>query len=305
VKVELLRRFLVLAEELNFTRAAQRLHVSQQVLSTQIKDLEREIGAQLFDRTTHRVQLTPAGQELRSTVQSALATLDAGIGRTRQAAGIPMDVLRVGFVAQGGGSLQAPLIREFRRRHPHVSVEIRSFPFSDPFAGLVSGESDVAFLRNPLPHPGIALEHLSDESRVVMAPRDHPLARLTVLRPENLIGHPAIVVRGHATDPDVREWTAEHTLEALIGSRPVGAVVETAEDWLQAAEDGRGLTTTPVSAMEYYPRPGIIGVPITGVTPLTVMVGWRHELSGNAMIREIVSLAHDAVRARPAGSPGC
>ncbi|MGY1812265.1 LysR family transcriptional regulator [Blastococcus sp. SYSU D00820] len=300
MKLEVLRRFVVLTEELGFTRAAQRLHIAQQVLSSQIKDLERQVGTRLFDRTTHRVALTPAGEEFLAAVKAALTALDDGIIRSRAVAAASAGRLRVGFVAQGAGDLQAPLLREFRRRNPLVSVEIRSFPFTDPYAGLLTGETDVALLRNPLPHPGVRLVRISEEPRIVLVPGDHPLADRTELHPEDLAGHPAIVVRGHDSDPVIREWMAVHTLAAEIGDRPVGAVVETAEEWLQAAEDGQGLTTTPASVMAFYPRPGLVGVPVTGVAPLGFMVGWRRELEGNRLVTELVDLATATLRARSA-----
>src|SRR5882757_8389043 len=80
VTVKKLRYFAVVAEERHFTRAAARLFVAQQSLSRQIRDLEDEVGAQLFYRTTRSVELTPAGEVLLAGVQTALATLDAAIG---------------------------------------------------------------------------------------------------------------------------------------------------------------------------------------------------------------------------------
>lgn len=81
--VRKLRYFAVVAEERHFTRAAARLFVAQQSLSRQIRDLEDEIGAVLFYRTTRSVELTPAGEALLARVHSALASLDAGIEEAR------------------------------------------------------------------------------------------------------------------------------------------------------------------------------------------------------------------------------
>jgi DNA-binding transcriptional LysR family regulator len=271
VTVDQLRRFVTLAEELSFTRASRRLHITQQVLSAQIKQLEREVGTRLFDRTTHRVALTPAGEELVAAARDALASLEAGIEAARRLGETDAPRLRIGFVAQGASELQAPLLRELRRRFPRAAVEMRSFAFSDPLGGLLTGESDVAILPNPPTHPGVRLERILDEPRICLVPVDHPLAAREALTPGDLAGLPAIVIRGHDTDPLIRRWIAAHTLVDVVGPRPVGAVVETPEEWLQAAEAGLGFTTTPASVVRFYPRPGLRAVPVEGAGPLALV----------------------------------
>ncbi len=294
--VEHLRRFVILADELSFTRASRRLHITQQVLSAQIQQLEREVGARLFERTTHRVALTPAGEALVEAARQALATLQAGIDGARRAGGPDAAHLRIGFVAQGASELQAPLLRALRERFPHTTVEMRSFAFSDPLGGLLSGESDVAILPNPPAHPAVRLERILDEPRICLVPVDHPLAQRRSLVPADLAGLPAIVVRGHDTDPLIRAWIAAHTLVDEVGPRPVGAVVETPEEWLQAAEAGAGFTTTPASVVRFYPRPGLCAVPVQDVPPLALVIGWRRELDGTPLVRELLALARAAAR---------
>ncbi len=294
--VDHLRRFIILADELSFTRASRRLHITQQVLSAQIKQLEREVGTRLFDRTTHRVVLTPAGETLVEAAREALAILDAGVDGARRAGAPSTARLRIGFVAQGASELQAPLLRELRRRFPHAAVDMRSFAFSDPLGGLLSGESDVAILPTPPAHPAVRLERILDEPRICLVPVDHPLAGRRALVPGDLAGLPAIVVRGHDTDPLIRAWIAAHTLVDQIGPRPVGAVVETPEEWLQAAEAGAGFTTTPASVVRFYPRPGLCAVPVEDVAPLALAIGWRRDLDGTPLVRELLALARAAAR---------
>jgi DNA-binding transcriptional LysR family regulator len=297
VTVEQLRRFVTLAEELSFTRAAQRLHIAQQVLSTQTRKLEEQVGAPLFNRSTHHVELTPAGQELLMAARAALEALQDGVKRAREAADATEQRLRIGFLAQGVSELQPTMLRELRRLHPKLVLAMRSYPFTDPLAGLLSGESDVAFLRHPPAHRSVRLERVLEEERICMVPADHPLAEKDVLRPEDLAGLPMIAVRGFDTDPVIRAWTAEHALLDLVGERPVGAVIETPEEWLQAAEDGLGFTSTPESVSRFYPRPGIRAVPMVGVSPLAVSIGWRKELDHSPLVRDLVALAHEAASA--------
>lgn len=303
VKVENLRRFAALADELNFTRAARRLHISQQVLSSQIKELERAVGVTLFERTTHRVVLTPAGQAFLSSVRAMLGTLHEGLRECHAVAASEPARLRVGFIAQGGGTMQSEVLRMIRERHPHVRIQTRSFPFTDPFAGLLGGDSDIAFLPHPPDHAGIAVATLLEESRVVLVPHGHQLARFAELTPAQLAHVPAIAIRGHRSDPVIRDWVATHALRAEAGTRPVSVEVETAEEWLQAACDGLGFTTIPASVLDYYRRPGLVGVPVVQVPPLRMVLGWRRELEADPVVRSVIAAGRHLARTRSGIAP--
>jgi DNA-binding transcriptional LysR family regulator len=268
-----LRRFVILAHELNFTRAARRLHISQQVLSSQIKHLEQEIGVPLFTRSTHRVALTPAGQEVLAATTEALETFDRGVRLARRIDGPGKRTLGIGFLAHPN-ALQTPALQIIERRHPELTVTIRCHQFSDPSNGLLSGLTDVALLADPPEHPDIAVERLLAEPRICLVPTGHPLARRSELRPEDFTGLPAIVIEGHDRDPLVKAWSDAHSLEDILGPRPVGALVSTAQEWLLAAADGRGFTTAPASILRYHGYPGLVTVPVVGVEPLDVSVGW-------------------------------
>lgn len=296
VKVENLRRFAMLADELNFTRAARRLHITQQVLSSQIKELERAVGVPLFDRTTHRVALTPAGQAFLTSARTTLETLHDGLRECRAAAASTLGQLRVGFIAQGGGTMQFEVLRMIRERHPGVQIQTRSFPFTDPFAGLLSGESDVAFLPHPPGHADVAVATLQEERRVVLVPHGHRLSRFGQLTPAQLADVPAIAVRGHRSDPIIRDWVATHALSAEAGTRPVSVEVETAEEWLHAACDGLGFTTTPASVLDYYRRPGLMGVPIAQVAPLRLVLGWRRGLEADPVVHSVIAAGRHLAR---------
>ncbi|WP_326836334.1 LysR substrate-binding domain-containing protein [Amycolatopsis rhabdoformis] len=286
-----LRRFVVLAHELNFTRAARRLHITQQVLSSQIKHLEQEIGAALFTRSTHRVELTPSGAEFLSATTAALESLDRGISLARRKAASGQHVLRIGFLAHAN-DLQMPALRVFETRHPEITVAIKSHRFDDPSNGLLAGETDVALLAYPPVHPQIVFVPLVDEPRICLVPADHPLAQQRELRPEDLADLPAIVIEGHDHDPLVKAWTDTHTLADLLGERPVGAVVSTAQEWLLAAANGRGFTTAPASVLRFSPYPGLVAVPVTGTSPLTLGVGWIRARK-DVLIDEFVQLVQE------------
>ncbi len=182
VELRQLAVFVAVAEEGSFTRAADRLHVVQSAVSAGVRNLERELGASLFDRSTHRVALTDAGRallpEARATLAAATAARDA-IDAVR--GGIRGTVLLGTMQAQGMRAIGFPkLLARFRHHHPLVEVHIRhAAGGSTEMASQVrDGRLDLAFvslLSNQL--PGVELTPLTREPMMVLAPVGHRLAK--------------------------------------------------------------------------------------------------------------------------------
>lgn len=124
-----LRYFLAVAEELNFSRAAERLHVAQPALSAQIRQLERQLGCELFARTTRKVELTPIGAMFKKDATRIVADADAAVAKVAAAAREVHGSLRLTLVAHGAGEVGTEILRRFGAAYPHVeteSVEARS-----------------------------------------------------------------------------------------------------------------------------------------------------------------------------------
>jgi DNA-binding transcriptional LysR family regulator len=182
VELRQLAVFVAVAEEGSFTRAADRLHVVQSAVSAGVRNLERELGTSLFDRSTHRVQLTDAGTallpEARATLTSAAAARDA-VDAVR--GGIRGTVLLGTMQAQGMRAIGVPeLLAGFRNEHPLVQVHIRhAAGGSTEMATQVrEGRLDLAFVSlsaNEL--AGVELTPLSSEPMMVLAPATHRLAK--------------------------------------------------------------------------------------------------------------------------------
>src|SRR5689334_18608613 len=119
-----LRSFVVLAEELHFGRAAERLHVTQPPLTRRIRRLEAELGVLLLRRTTRRVELTDAGRELLVESRRALAALDAAVESVRRTHRGETGRLLVGSVSSAVDGFLPALVREFRLRNPGIEVSI-------------------------------------------------------------------------------------------------------------------------------------------------------------------------------------
>ena len=171
VDSRLLRYFAAVTEEGNLTGAAERLFVSQPALTKQIRQLETQLGVQLFTRSRAGMSLTAAGQELADRVPAVLAGLDQALREAKSAASRAAQVLRVGFLAGAANEATQQILAAFGRRWPDWRVEMRAAPWTDPTAGLSSGDVDVALLR--LRFPGqemLRVETLFTEPRWVALP---------------------------------------------------------------------------------------------------------------------------------------
>lgn len=250
VDIELrhLRSFVAVAEELNFTRAAKRLFIAQQALSTQIRQLEDRIGAKLLDRTTRSVSLTAAGEVLLAQARLLLAEADTVVAVTR-AAGATRQPLIVGFVAAVNHPEMSHALDGFIERHPDVDLMINFGDLLDPTGGLLDGAVDVAFVYGPFDHRGLELTSLYSEPLGIGLAAGHRLASATSLAIEEVIDEPTFdfptpdrAWRDFWNGSDYRhdrppvKYVAQfRTLEGLIVSLRAGLGVYFATEGLVAA----------------------------------------------------------------------
>jgi DNA-binding transcriptional LysR family regulator len=173
-----LRYFVVLAEELHFGRAAQRLHITQPPLSMAIQSLEDELGVKLFERAPRRVTLTHAGATFVEQARTLLARADDAIELTRAADRGEVGRLRIGFMSATIYTLLPPLLRDFAARFPAVRLVLRELAMPQQLLLLRNGEIDVGFVRPPIEDAELDAETVLSESLVVALPRGHELAKL-------------------------------------------------------------------------------------------------------------------------------
>jgi DNA-binding transcriptional LysR family regulator len=288
VDTRLLRYFAAVADEGNLTRAAERLFVSQPALTKQIKQLESQLGVQLFRRSRAGMTLTAAGQALADQVPRVLAGWDAALRETRGAASRAARVLRVGFLAGAANEATKEIIASFGRRRPGWRVEMRAATWLDPTAGLAHGDVDAALLRLPFPgQDALRVEVLLTESRWVALPAGHRLEALRVISFASLWDEPFVAA------PAQTGWWRDWWL--AVDEREghpvrIGAVTETGQpdDWLSAIANGYGVALAPESAARYYARPGIVYRPVTGVSPSQVGVAWPPAADANPVIQDFV-----------------
>jgi DNA-binding transcriptional LysR family regulator len=175
VDLRLVRYFLVMAEELHFTAAARRLYVSQPALSNQIRRLETQLGAQLFDRSPRGVTLTAAGEAFLPHARNAIAAIRSGVADATAAAGRD-EVLRIDVLESALATPRAVLAR-LRNRLPTLRLEVSSRGSRDQHRRLLNGELDLGLCGSTAPCPdGLAERIIRREALGVALPANHPLA---------------------------------------------------------------------------------------------------------------------------------
>lgn len=190
-----LRYFVMLADELHFRRAADRLNITQAPLSVAIQNLEREIGGKLFHRNQRRVALTEIGAAFREHALEVLARIDRGLSDVQDMVAGNAGQLRIGFTAASSLlSFFPQIVCSFRVKYPKVQVTLRDLSSADQVAALQSRELDVGIMRSLGAHqPGdISFTRLIEDRLMVAMHDAHPLAHLETLTIGDLRDHPLI-----------------------------------------------------------------------------------------------------------------
>jgi DNA-binding transcriptional LysR family regulator len=293
VQTRRLRYFIALAEELHFSRAAAHLHIAQQALSKQIRELEDAVGAQLLQRSTRRVELTPAGAAFLETARATLAAFDEGVETARRLARGEGGTLRIGYAVGAALELTRPILEEFARRHPGVQVELREYSAHDRSAGLAPGSVDVAFLRPPISAPGVELTTLFVEPLFVGLPVGHPLAGRTRVSVHELVDEPIAVGDGQDAAAE-RFWMLDAYREPGAPRRILRAHSLTEE--LSLVSAGIACMITSAALARYTPHPGVRYVSIEDGPGAEVALAWREDARG-VLVERFLDAAH-AVRER-------
>ena len=215
-----LRYFVAVAEELNFTRAAQRLKTAQPSLSQQIKQLEVYVGVPLFERSKRSVALTEAGRVF-------LAEANEILRRTEQAVHLAMQAdynrgieISVGVVPAAEVKVLPKLLPLLERRLPRVRLILHNLPSAEQKKAFVNGTLDIGFLRGPLRDPALVVEHLLDERLLVGLPSGHPLARKKTISIADLQPHRFIMV-SRSGGPELHDAVKAFCEKASLKARAV------------------------------------------------------------------------------------
>ncbi|MGW4755006.1 LysR family transcriptional regulator [Streptomyces chartreusis] len=279
-----LRYFVAVAEELHFGRAAERLHIAQPVLSRQIRSLEDELGAEVFDRGRRGTLLTPAGKQLLEDAVPLLASAQALVRRVKSSAQGTQS-LTIGFMP---GITVTPAMIAFTALHPDVNVRLLRTTWEDQVAVLLDGRADVGIVRLPIDRQGLEVHPLFQEPRVVMVPIGHRLADRRSVTVEDLAAEHLL------QDPNaVPEWR-DVALELQSGERPEVPVIHQVEEKLELVAAGAGICVLPLSTANFYTQPDVIPLPVDDLGPNEVALAWV-AARRSPLIRDFTEAAADTL----------
>lgn len=265
--------FLAVGETLNFRKAAEQLGIAQPALSRSIKDLERQLGFALFERSTRRVALTPAGEVLYRESADAMQRLSrATIHAERVAQGLSGTV-SVGYSTFAATGPMSDIIIEFRKHHPQAQVGLRLLASSEQAAAFDEGTLDLGFIMSNVAAPPLRAMPISRERLVAVVPASHPWAAKKKITLEMLSTSPLVI--GSA-----RRWRGFRALvNGLMTGRGLSLTIgEEADDvpvLLQLVRSGFGCTILDASFIPTLP-PGIVPLEIVDATAtLDISLVWR------------------------------
>jgi DNA-binding transcriptional LysR family regulator len=289
VELREIRVFLALCEELHFGRTADRLQLSQTRVSQLVRELERKLGAQLFERTSRRVGTTAAGRRLRDELTPAYRDLADVLGRAYADNGAVTGVLRLGVYSTAGGPRLIDLVRRFEERHPECEVQISDMPWEDTLGPLQRGEIDLLAMRLPIERPELVVGPiLTSQPRVLAVARDHPLAGRESVTLEDVAYH-----RVARLDTLPREMVAALMPARAPSGRPIRRLsrpVRRQDELTALIALGRIVHPTGTTFATRYGHPDIVYVPLTGMPPCRSALLWRRG-NGDARVAALAGYA--------------
>lgn len=293
-----LRYFVATAEELNFTRAAERLFISQPGLSKQIRQLEDGLRVRLFNRDRRTVTLTASGAALLPRARELVQLWDEAQRAVSDAAAAEAAVLTLGISTSTGRGLLPAIRARLAERRPNWRLQVRQIDWADATAGLAGGETDLALLWLPFPgQEAFAVQVVATEPRWVALPAGHRLAAAAEIPFAALLDEPFLAL------PESAGVLRDHWLAVdERGGRPVriGGVVANADETFEAVAEGLGVVLLAAGNAAIYRRPGVIARPVTGLAPSRLALVRRPD-DHRTVLRDVL----DAVRHHepPAATP--
>lgn len=290
-----LRYFTVLAEELHFRRAAERLNITQAPLSIAIQNLERELGGQLFLRTQRRVALTELGAAFREHALAVLDRLERGVGDIRDLVSGEAGLLRIGFTAASALLPFFPqMISSVRTQYPKVRVTLHDLSSANQVRGLLERQIDIGIIRSvDAPHTSnISLTKLLEDQLVVAMHRDNHLHARAVLSIADLRGEPLIFY-----PPQSGVGIYEKFITSCAAHGFVPTIVQEARDpstIIGLAATGLGVAVVP-SELQCIAVPNILFRPLAGDEAVTGVYLASRAGEASALIASFRHIAQTAV----------
>ena len=242
-----IRYFLALATELNYTRAASQLNISQPPLTRHIQQLEHSIGVMLFDRSTRGVALTQAGKIFLEEARKIVALADHAVNKTKLAHQGQIGRLDIGIFGSSTISVIPTLLTELRKTHPNIIISLQNTTKTQQIEGVREKHLDIGFNRIYPTVPDLAVETVMLENLYVALHKDHPFANNQTLEVKDLVDQPFILFPNN-----VRPSFADNVIMLCSNAGFAPNVVHDVEDIFTAIaliSAGLGIAIVPESAI--------------------------------------------------------
>ncbi len=272
MELQQLRYIVALSQERNFLRAAKRAHITQPTLSHQIKKLEEEIGTPLFERSSHGVRLTPAGEKFIPYAISTIDTLERGLSELQEETKNISGKIAIGAIPTISPYLIPDILIKLKKEAPLLSLELYEETTSTLLESLKAGKIDIGILSLPIHDPGIVSRSVGKEEFLLAVSKKHPLSKKKqvtskIIKEEKLL----ILQEGHCFSDQALEFCKRLRQDTQIifqGSSLTSV--------MKLASVGEGLTLVPKMAVNEKENPNLAFIPFSKPKPSReIGIVWR------------------------------
>ena len=269
--------FVAVAEELSFSRAAERLNISQPPLSQQIQRLEKELGVQLFVRTKRKVELTEAGNIFLEEAQRTLFQADEAVRVAQRAGRGELGRLVIGFVGSSAYGFLPTAIRTFRERFPDIELTLKELTTMEQVEALRTEQIDLGFLRPPIFEDSLEQEPVQKEPFLIALSEKHPLAHRAIVSPQ-LLAHERFILVPRTLAPGFYDQMIAICAEAGFHPKMVQEAIQF-HVIISLVAAGLGIAFVP-SSIQTFQRADVVYLPLEQVTTQAEIVAvWRKNSS--------------------------
>jgi DNA-binding transcriptional LysR family regulator len=297
-----LRAFVAVAEELHFTRAAERLHISQPPLSRHVRQLEQEVGVALFERTRPRVVLTAAGRRLLLQAQQLVTASEGFLGLARALRNEDAGFVKVG-ISPGLWQAVDRVRAHHAMRFPHVSIEAADLMSHEQADALLRRRIDVGFSRDPVNSSRLWSEPLFHEGLVVLLPQNHRAATRKAVRLKDL-AHDTLLLHDRRLAPAAYDrWLGLYAAAKIAPKTMTLSAMPLQQAVLLLVAAGRGicLASKNVAANSSLSSDGSQGIAIVPLrepgSRISISMVWRANEKSSTVLRFLQSI-RDAIGSR-------
>ena len=303
IETRKLQQFVVLAEELNFRRAAQRLHMAQPPLSTAIQQLESTIGVRLFERSRNFVRMTPAGIVFLREARRILDALKSAPRLARDAQAGMLGVIRVSFVPSAGYAFIPALACSFGDKYPDVELQLQEGDTQEVLHAVRMGETDIGFVRH-LPPNEHELQTLicREETLLAILPKGHPLSGQREIALGSLDDEDFIVIHG-VRSPNFRSVVIS-ACEAVGFFPRIRHEAFTISTMIGFVSEGLGVSLVPESANRFM-HPNVRFCRLTDTHATVPLLGVWKANNNDAVVQNFLdNLRNHKIDWQSAANPG-